>query len=44
MPILPGELKKAKYLVGVFSRIAHSTPYEDFEWDAAGMIAECGGR
>jgi N-sulfoglucosamine sulfohydrolase len=33
MPILPGLLRSADYLVGILGKVAHSTPYAEFEWD-----------
>ena len=33
VPILPGLLRSADYLVGILGKVAHSTPYADFEWD-----------
>ena len=33
LPILPGELREAGYLVGILGKVGHSTPYADFRWD-----------
>ena len=33
VPILPGELKKAGYRVGLINKLPHDMPYKDFRWD-----------
>ena len=33
IPILPDLLRSAEYLVGILGKLAHSTPYAEFEWD-----------
>ncbi len=33
VPLLPELLREAGYAVGLMGKLAHSTPYEEFEWD-----------
>jgi len=42
VPILPALLREAGYGVGILGKYAHSTPYEDFQWDLAADMAELG--
>jgi N-sulfoglucosamine sulfohydrolase len=42
VPILPDELKKAGYRVGMFNKVPHGMPYKDFPWDVAVPVG--GGR
>ncbi|MFT7670674.1 MAG: N-sulfoglucosamine sulfohydrolase [Planctomycetota bacterium] len=42
VPILPGVLREAGYRVGALGKLAHSTPYADFEWDYIARRKELG--
>jgi len=42
LPILPGVLREHGYMVGLFGKVPHSTPYADFEWDAVQSQASLG--
>jgi len=33
LPVLPGVLREHGYLVGLFGKVSHCTPYADFRWD-----------
>ena len=42
VPILPDLLRRGEYRVGILGKVAHSTPYADFEWDMVHDMQELG--
>jgi len=42
LPVLPGVLREHGYLVGLFGKVPHCTPYADFQWDAVQSQASLG--
>ncbi len=44
IPILPGVLREHGYLVGLFGKEPHCTPYDDFQWDTPARAPLGSGR